>query len=141
MKMLKKYWWIFLVVLLVFFRKTLFKKSIILQKGDNNNDVKKYQTILSQLIQMTVDNDFNSNEAINKVYAFEDDYEKDAIANGWTYYPSLAVNGIFDDKTEYIGMKFKSLYDIPGLANFVDLNLVIDWFEKQNSSTLEQQLK
>ena len=141
MKLLKKYWWLLVVLIIVVFRKVIFKSSIILKKGDNNEDVKKYQTILAQLIQMTVNNNFTSNNAINKVYDFQDDYEKDAIAQGWTYYPSLAVNGIFDVKTEYIGSKLKQLYNIPGIANVVDLNLVLDWFQKQNSSTLEEQLK
>lgn len=140
MKTIKKYWWVIVVLLLLIFRDRIFKKKI--KRGDNNEHVKQYQTILQQLLVMTMDtNNFENENAITEVYRFQDILEELSKANKWSGSPySLPVNGNFDHKTETIGLELKKLYSIPGIANEVDVNEVNRWFKNQNAKTLENAL-
>lgn len=139
--MLKKYWWLILAILIFVFKDRIFKKKI--KRGDNNQHVKEYQTILQQLLQMTINtSNFDDENVITEIYRFQDVLEDLAIANDWKGSPySLPVSGLFDNKTESIGLELKKLYSIPGIANEVDVNEVAKWFKAQNVQSLQNAIK
>ena len=140
MQIIKKYWWIILLVVVFLFKDRIFKRTI--KRGDKGDNVKKYQTILQQLLQMSSNTSmFNDENAVTELYRFMDRLEELSIANDWKgSFMNLAVSGDFDHKTEQIGLELKSLYKIPGIATEVNLNEVERWFNKQNVQSLQESL-